>query len=842
MNKPLICHFLIGPPASGKSTLATQLSTQNNYTTISTDAIRSQLYGNETIQGNWHDIETILLTQISESITAGIPVIYDATNAKRPYRMAILQKLPQQNCYWIAWHLKTPLPICLEWNKQRTRQVPEIIIEKMFQSLKNFPPLVAEGFAAVHTIQNGTFNPKTIQQKLDSLTRSQINRQNRTSSLEFHSYSRLLDFDRLIHLISLLIQYPGLGSLQETKPDVLTNLFKELPQFPDALAEIVAVMALLKGEIYADREAIATDLAWLEANGIVAEGKTVDAAKLDEEIFLLKAEGRRQRAEGRGNKVDLKAEGRGQKAEDNHSGTSCSQKEQEFKTHTNLKAEGRRQRAEGQRTDLKAEDQRAEGKERVAGEINPDAVPVASPQEIDKSFLATEESRGLKPPLNSRLVAPIPEGPEFPTKPNLLPSASCLLPSQFPSAFCHLPSALFTHPYSDVAPFKRLMTAIRLILNRPFKRDSNKKSLDVFAETLSQQPGMGGDCRDQFRKDVENILKPFHILPDFPMRQGYFAGTGILSQSELKRLQNILRAQVKSMEDPIDLSIYDQLCQRMVYSKIETEKPYPVRAIAHQSMIDLELLSKNVLSRKLEVVEDIMIKGKLVELGRLKGKGKFNGDVEGTFAAWLLQIVFFNNAWYLGFECEGGSDDGLLRFERLDRLYISQDLGKSRSQKQQLLHLQRLQKLLDASFGIFLGSSAAEQSQFLSQKKLAQKQVIVTVELWFDEEKFKFVCEKTKRFPSGKMKMSPPPKGSSFVKDEEYQKVFCLPGTKDEHFPHRFRVELPRWCLKDVSFLSWVIPFGGHVKVVKPDELIDIVHKIGLDIVEVYDGNIEGKK
>ncbi|NEP77944.1 MAG: WYL domain-containing protein [Okeania sp. SIO3B3] len=264
--------------------------------------------------------------------------------------------------------------------------------------------------------------------------------------------------------------------------------------------------------------------------------------------------------------------------------------------------------------------------------------------------------------------------------------------------------------------------------------------------------------------------------------------------------------------------------------------------VKQKAVIDLNLLSGNVLSRKLEVVEDIIINRKLVKLGRLKGKGKFTGDVEGKFAAWLLQIVFFSNALYLGFECEGGSSNGLLRFERLDRLYISQDLGKSRSQQKQLLHLQKLQKLLDASFGIFLGYSAADQSKFLSKKKSDKKQVIVTIELWFDEDKFKFACEKTKRFPSRTLKMSPPPKGNSFVKDEEYQKVFCLSGTKDQHFPHRFRVELPYWCLKDVSFLSWVIGFGGHVKVVKPDELIDTVYETALGIVEAYDGKSEGKQ
>ena len=227
MNKPLICHFLIGPPGSGKSTFATKLSTLGNYSIISTDKIRSKLYGQETFQGEWSDIETNLLRQISQNITKGVPIIYDATNAIRPYRISLLEKLPQENCEWIAWHLKTPLPTCLKWNKQRTRKVPETIVEKMFESLKNFQPLVAEGFAVVHTIQNATFEPTIIQQKIDSLNRSHINRRNRNSRVELHSYSRLLDFDRLMHLISLLIKYPGLGNLEDTEPDVLRDIFKD---------------------------------------------------------------------------------------------------------------------------------------------------------------------------------------------------------------------------------------------------------------------------------------------------------------------------------------------------------------------------------------------------------------------------------------------------------------------------------------------------------------------------------------------------------------------------------------------------------------------------------------
>ncbi len=59
----------------------------------------------------------------------------------------------------------------------------------------------------------------------------------------------------------------------------------------------------------------------------------------------------------------------------------------------------------------------------------------------------------------------------------------------------------------------------------------------------------------------------------------------------------------------------------------------------------------------------------------------------------------------------------MLRFERLDRLRITQDLGDSCSPEEQRSKLQRLQRLLDASFGIFLGYSAEDQRIFLRQEK-----------------------------------------------------------------------------------------------------------------------------
>ncbi len=93
MSTPVICHLLIGCPGSGKSTFAALLAKQGNYKIVSTDQIREALYGDESIQGDWSAIEARVLSEIQSAIASNQPVIYDATNAKRVWRMELLMKL-----------------------------------------------------------------------------------------------------------------------------------------------------------------------------------------------------------------------------------------------------------------------------------------------------------------------------------------------------------------------------------------------------------------------------------------------------------------------------------------------------------------------------------------------------------------------------------------------------------------------------------------------------------------------------------------------------------------------------------------------------------------------------
>jgi len=689
MSTPIVCHFLIGIPGSGKSTFAAKLAKVGSYHIVSTDTIRQQLYGDATIQGEWSDIEATVISQITQAIAQGNAVIYDATNTKRASRLDLLLKLDAKltsSVLWMGWYLQTPLATCKTWNQKRTPQVPEAVIDKMYQSLQKFPPVAAEGFVSVKVIDitNPKLNFQEVTTQGQKLPRCLTNRANRNSHVIYHAYSKLLDFERLMHLLSVIIRYPGVGNLQTSDPQLLENILGGVPNFTSSLGEVTACVGKLCGEVYANEQAIARDLLWLEENSLIGVNTLSSSSHL----------------------------------------------------------------------------------------------PIS-------------------------------------------PSPTPLMISS-------------THPYSDLPAFARLLQTIRFILHYPFLPKSPQGSLNTLVSTLQGYGIIQGSTVDSLRKDIEKVLKPYKILPQFPMRDGYFAGTAILSTSELSRVFQILQSQAKSLDDPTALEIYETFTARMEASKLGANQTYPVRAIANRNMIDLEYLPTESLARNLPQVEEFIIKGQLIELNRFPGSGRFSQDEEGFFLAYPLQIVFHNFAWYLGYEYVGGKSGGLFRVERLDRLFFGRSQTRLRSPQEQRQSLEKLQKLADAGIGIYLGRIVSEQHQFLSGNKQERSQVCITIELWFKETIFRFVAEGTKRFPTQQMRMSPLKGKFNLPKS-----IFALEPTGDRTFPHRFQVVLPKWSLDDVDLWRWIVGFGGGVKVIRPPELVDKLRTMGREIVEVYESHGE---
>lgn len=142
----------IGIPGSGKSSLARYLVKKYpQWRLISSDTIRAELFGNESIQGPW----LLVWRRIEEQFRTGVqeaPVtIYDATNAARKQRKeAIALARSTGFTYIVGVWLNPPLSLCLARNKRRSRTVPEDIILRMYRQLQDAPPTLADGLDRLH--------------------------------------------------------------------------------------------------------------------------------------------------------------------------------------------------------------------------------------------------------------------------------------------------------------------------------------------------------------------------------------------------------------------------------------------------------------------------------------------------------------------------------------------------------------------------------------------------------------------------------------------------------------------------------------------------------------------
>ena len=75
--RPLRCHLLIGPPASGKSTVARHLAALLSGPEapppcyISSRDIRAEIFGDRGVFGPWDDIAALMHQRIQEAVSSG---------------------------------------------------------------------------------------------------------------------------------------------------------------------------------------------------------------------------------------------------------------------------------------------------------------------------------------------------------------------------------------------------------------------------------------------------------------------------------------------------------------------------------------------------------------------------------------------------------------------------------------------------------------------------------------------------------------------------------------------------------------------------------------------------
>ena len=138
-----IFSMCIGLPAAGKSTWAQNHS--NIYTIISSDAIRKELYGDESVQIDHARVFAIAHERILAALQKPADVIFDATNLTMKNRRTILEKVRKlPHTLITAEVFAESFPVLLERNATRERKVPEHAIGRMMKQFEM--PTHAEGF------------------------------------------------------------------------------------------------------------------------------------------------------------------------------------------------------------------------------------------------------------------------------------------------------------------------------------------------------------------------------------------------------------------------------------------------------------------------------------------------------------------------------------------------------------------------------------------------------------------------------------------------------------------------------------------------------------------------
>lgn len=135
INKPIFIQ-MVGISGSGKSYHAQELAKKYNAIIHSSDALRKEFYGDESIQDNPQKIFTELHQRIKKDLIKGRNVIMDATNLSMKRRMAFLQELKRIPCEKEVVIVLASRDKCIEQNDARERKVPHSVIDKQIKQFQ----------------------------------------------------------------------------------------------------------------------------------------------------------------------------------------------------------------------------------------------------------------------------------------------------------------------------------------------------------------------------------------------------------------------------------------------------------------------------------------------------------------------------------------------------------------------------------------------------------------------------------------------------------------------------------------------------------------------------------
>lgn len=180
-------HFIqmIGIPGSGKSSKAEKLAKEFDAVLLASDKILEELFGDAHNQTDNNMVFSEMFKRTKEALDSEKSVVYDATNINHKRRRALLQQLrAHYEIIATAIVMATPINMCIERQKERTRIVDTDVILEMAKSF--YLPYWYEGWDDIQICY-----PEDDEKYLGDLYREDLcELMNNTSSMyEFNQYS-----------------------------------------------------------------------------------------------------------------------------------------------------------------------------------------------------------------------------------------------------------------------------------------------------------------------------------------------------------------------------------------------------------------------------------------------------------------------------------------------------------------------------------------------------------------------------------------------------------------------------------------------------------------------------
>lgn len=167
--KEVTFTMLVGISGSGKSTYANELmdkykKEKAKAVLLSSDTIRKELYGDESIQENPSKVFQLMERRTLDMARKGFHVIYDATNLSSRRRKHMVQQMKRVGCITECVIVVADRDCCVERQLYRERKVPAKVIDKQLRSFEI--PTEMEGWDSINFIVTDLIHIKTLNKQL----------------------------------------------------------------------------------------------------------------------------------------------------------------------------------------------------------------------------------------------------------------------------------------------------------------------------------------------------------------------------------------------------------------------------------------------------------------------------------------------------------------------------------------------------------------------------------------------------------------------------------------------------------------------------------------------------